>query len=128
MRSTRSSTARAICRARSLRAKSWSSTVAASGRTIRRNFNWARNGLVPTTVGGNHRVLRPIAAPVLYTSANQVGVIVPFGISGSQVPVTVSYNGQFSSPLTASVATAVPAIFTLNYSGSGQAAAVKQER
>jgi uncharacterized protein (TIGR03437 family) len=63
---------------------------------------------------------------VLYTSANQVGAIVPFGISGSQVQVTAVYNGQTSAALPASVATAVPALFTLNASGSGQAAAVNQ--
>src|SRR5262249_27653641 len=53
---------------------------------------------------------------------------VPFGIAGSsQVQITAVYKGQSSGPLTASVATAVPAIFTLNASGSGQAAAINQD-
>ena len=33
-------------------------------------------------------------APVLYTSANQVGVIAPFALNGSNAQVAVLYNGQ----------------------------------
>jgi trimeric autotransporter adhesin len=90
-------------------------------------FQLGSNGLVPTNVAGTFVYFNSIAAPVLYTSTNQVGVIVPFGISGSQVQVTAAYGGQFSAPLTASVATAVPALFTLNNSGTGLAAAVNQD-
>ena len=90
-------------------------------------FQLGSNGLVPTTVAGTTVYFGSIVAPVLYTSANQVGAIVPFGVTGSQVQVSVVYNGQFSASLPASVATAVPALFTLNSSGSGQAAAVNQD-
>jgi uncharacterized protein (TIGR03437 family) len=91
-------------------------------------FTLGANGLVPTAVAGTSVFFGAIAAPVLYTSSNQVGVIVPFGIAGSsQVQVTAVYKGQSSAPLTASVATAVPALFTLNASGSGQAAAINQD-
>ena len=89
-------------------------------------FQLNSSGLIPTTVAGTSVYFNSIAAPVLYTSANQVGAIVPFGISGSQVQVSAVYNGQFSAPLAAGVATAVPALFTLNNSGSGQAAAINQ--
>ena len=47
-------------------------------------------------VAGTSVYFNAIAAPVLYTSANQVAAIVPFGISGSQVQVSAVYNGQFS--------------------------------
>lgn len=90
-------------------------------------YQLGTNGLVPTNVAGTTVYFGSLAAPVLYTSANQVAAIVPFGVSGGQVPVIVAYNGQFSGPLTASIATAVPAIFTLNGSGSGQAAAINQD-
>jgi trimeric autotransporter adhesin len=85
------------------------------------------NGLLPTTASGTTVYFGSIAAPILYTSANQVGAIVPFGVSGSQVAVSIVYNGQFSAAVPASVATAVPAIFTLNMSGSGQAVAINQD-
>jgi trimeric autotransporter adhesin len=89
-------------------------------------FQLGANGLVPTSVAGTSVYFNSLAAPVLYTSANQVGVIVPFGISGSQVQVSATYNGQTSAAFPASVATAVPALFTLNNSGTGQAAAINQ--
>jgi uncharacterized protein (TIGR03437 family) len=90
-------------------------------------FQLGANGLVPTTVAGTSVYFNSLAAPVLYTSLNQVAVIVPFGISGSQVQISTVYNGQFSAPFAASVATAIPSLFTLNNSGSGQAAAVNQD-
>jgi uncharacterized protein (TIGR03437 family) len=89
-------------------------------------FQLGSNGLVPTNVAGTSIYFNSIPAPVLYTSDNQVGAIVPFGVSGSQVQISAVYNGQTSAPLPASVATAVPALFTLNNSGSGQAAAINQ--
>jgi uncharacterized protein (TIGR03437 family) len=89
-------------------------------------FQLGANGLVPTAVAGTSVYFNSLPAPVLYTSANQVGAIVPFGISGSQVQVSAVYNGQTSASFPASVASAVPALFTLNNSGSGQAAAVNQ--
>jgi uncharacterized protein (TIGR03437 family) len=89
-------------------------------------FQLAANGLIPTTVAGTSVYFNSIAAPVLYTSANQLGVIVPFGITGSQVQVSAVYNGQYSASIAASVAATVPALFTLNNSGTGQAAAVNQ--
>jgi uncharacterized protein (TIGR03437 family) len=90
-------------------------------------YQLGANGLVPTTLAGTSVYFNSLAAPVLYTSANQVGVIVPFGITGSQAQVSAVYNGQFSASVAASVAEAVPALFTLNNSGSGQAAAVNQD-
>ena len=48
-------------------------------------FQLGANGLVPTTVGGTTVYFDSISRPMLYTSSNQVGVIVPFGISGPQV-------------------------------------------
>ncbi len=90
-------------------------------------YQLGSNGLVPTSVAGTSVYFGSLSAPVLYTSSNQVAAIVPFGVSGAQVPVLVSYNGQFSSALSAAIATAVPAIFTLNGSGAGQAAAINQD-
>lgn len=90
-------------------------------------FSLTSAGLVPTSVAGTSVFFNNIAAPVLYTSANQVGAIVPFGISGPQAQVAVIYQGQQSSSVVASVATTVPGIFTSNAQGTGQAAAVNQD-
>ena len=67
-----------------------------------------------------------IAAPLLYTSANEVSCIVPFGVSaavGSAVPVSVTYNSLgAASPMLVNVVAANPGLFTMNASGTGQGA------
>jgi uncharacterized protein (TIGR03437 family) len=82
------------------------------------------NGTVPNSVAGTSVFFNGSPAPVLYASATQVGVIVPYGISGSLAQVYVQYQSQTSAPLNLSVATLTPAVFTLDASGSGQAAAI----
>jgi uncharacterized protein (TIGR03437 family) len=83
------------------------------------------NGDVPTSVGGTSVYFNGSPGPVLYASSTQVGAIVPFGLTGATVAtVYVTYQGQSSSPLTASVAPAAPALFTANDAGTGQAAAI----
>ncbi len=93
-------------------------------------------GQVPTSLAGTTVYFGNYAAPLLYTSASQVGAIVPYEVSGtvgnclipcsfvSQVQVFVKYNGDLSATFPVSLATAAPAIFTANSSGQGQAAAI----
>jgi trimeric autotransporter adhesin len=81
------------------------------------------NGTVPASLAGTSVSFNGIAAPVLYASATQVGVVAPFEITGSNVQVSVQYQGQSSAALALSVAPAAPGIFTLNASGQGQAIA-----
>ncbi len=82
------------------------------------------NGGVPNSAGGTSVFFNGAAAPVLYSSANQVAAIVPYGISGSLAQMYVQYQGATSVPFNVSVATVIPGVFTLNSSGSGQAAAI----
>jgi uncharacterized protein (TIGR03437 family) len=82
------------------------------------------DGGVPTSAGGTSVFFNGAAAPVLYSSANQVAAIVPYGISGSLAQMYVQYQGATSVPFNVSVATVIPGVFTLNSSGSGQAAAI----
>ncbi len=84
-------------------------------------------GQVPVITGGTSVYFNGTQAPVLYTTANQVGVIVPFGLTGSKAQVTLQYNGQLTAPVAVNIAPAAPAMFTLNVSGSGQAAALNQD-
>jgi uncharacterized protein (TIGR03437 family) len=82
------------------------------------------NGRVPTGLAGTTVLFNGAPAPILYTSANQVAAVVPYAIAGSsQAQVFAQYQGQTSAAFTASVATAIPALFTLG-SGTGQAAAI----
>ncbi len=82
------------------------------------------NGEVPTSVGGTSVYFNGTAGPMLYASSTQVAAIVPFELTGATAQVYVSYQGMVSASLGVSVAPAVPALFTANNSGTGQAAAV----
>jgi uncharacterized protein (TIGR03437 family) len=61
-------------------------------------------------------------APILYTSASQVSVIVPYSVTGTTADVVVSYAGVASQPVTVSLAGTNPALFTVDASGKGQGA------
>jgi uncharacterized protein (TIGR03437 family) len=86
-------------------------------------YQLASNGTLPTSLAGTSVWFNGIAAPVLYTSATQVGVVAPFEITGSNVQVYVQYQSQSSAALTLPLAPAAPGIFTVNASGQGQATA-----
>jgi uncharacterized protein (TIGR03437 family) len=85
------------------------------------------NGIVTTSLSGTTVAFNGVAAPVIYTSAGQVSAVVPFGITGSTAQVTVQYRGQPPAQATVPVAVAAPALFTADYSGSGQALALNQD-
>jgi uncharacterized protein (TIGR03437 family) len=85
------------------------------------------NGNVPTSVGGTSVYVNGVAAPVLYASANQVAALVPYGISGSLAQMYVQYQNVTSAPFNLSGASQIPAVFTLNSSGTGQAAAINNK-
>jgi uncharacterized protein (TIGR03437 family) len=85
------------------------------------------NGLVPTSLGSTSVYVNGVLAPVLYASANQVAAVVPFGVNGSLSQLYVQFQGVTSAPFNLSVASQIPAIFTLNGSGTGQAAAINNK-
>jgi uncharacterized protein (TIGR03437 family) len=82
------------------------------------------NGSVPSSLAGTSVLFNGAPGPVLYTSANQVAAIAPFGLTGSNVNVSVVYQGQTSSAQLLGIVAAAPAIFTANSSGTGPAAAI----
>jgi uncharacterized protein (TIGR03437 family) len=79
---------------------------------------------VPTAAGGTSVYVNGAAAPMIYASATQVAAVVPYGISGSIAQLYVQSQNQTSAPFNVSVASQIPAVFTLNGSGAGQAAAI----
>jgi uncharacterized protein (TIGR03437 family) len=84
------------------------------------------NGAVPLSVASTSVYFNGAQAPVLYSSATQVAAIVPYEISGSSAQVYVTFLGQTSASATVPVTAVSPALFSLNGSGQGQAAAVDQ--
>jgi uncharacterized protein (TIGR03437 family) len=68
-----------------------------------------------------------IAAPVIYLQSDQINAVTPFGISGPVARIAVQSSNQTVGPATMNVFDAVPALFTLDGSGKGQAAALNQD-
>jgi uncharacterized protein (TIGR03437 family) len=84
------------------------------------------NGALSTTLAGTQVLFNNKPAPIIYTSAGQVSVIAPVSFASlPTVDVTVTYQGVTSNAPTFQVKPANPAIFTLNASGTGDAAIVE---
>jgi uncharacterized protein (TIGR03437 family) len=69
-----------------------------------------------------------VAAPIIYASAGQTSVMVPYGVAGRPTTnIVVEYLGVQSNALPYSVASSSPGIYTANASGSGQGAILNQD-
>jgi uncharacterized protein (TIGR03437 family) len=83
---------------------------------------------VSTVLAGTRVLFDGMPAPLLYTSAAQVAVVVPYSVSGhARTQVQVEYLGQLSYAVTVPVAESDPAIFTADASGKGTAAALNED-
>jgi uncharacterized protein (TIGR03437 family) len=82
-------------------------------------------GYASTTLGNETVTIAGVNAPILFISADQVTVQVPYEVAlGGGFPVVVN-NGTNPPALgTVNIAAAAPGIFTSDGSGSGEAAAV----
>ena len=79
--------------------------------------------LVANSLQGVHVLFDGVPAPVLYASAGQVNVVVPYAVSGeSATQVQLEYLGALSAPMSLPVAATTPGIFTLDASGAGPGA------
>lgn len=86
------------------------------------------SGNYGTQAGGTTVKIGGYPATVLYSSATQVAAIVPYELGlGSLVQAVVSFNGQTTLNAPLNVSPAAPGVFTVNGSGTGQAAAVNQD-
>jgi uncharacterized protein (TIGR03437 family) len=85
-------------------------------------------GLVTTFLAGTRVLVDGIPSPLIYAQAGQANVVVPHAVSGrSSVQVRIEAQGQTSNALTVPVAQAAPGVFTLDSSGTGQAAVLNQD-
>ncbi len=85
------------------------------------------DGFVSRTLAGVQVFFSGIPAPLIYTSATQTAVVVPYGVSQGSTVMTVSYSGKVSAPVSLPVSTTTPGLFTANSGGYGQAAALNQD-
>jgi uncharacterized protein (TIGR03437 family) len=85
------------------------------------------NGNLTDTTGGTSVTFDGTPAPIIYSLAGQISLIVPYSVAGKTTSqMQVAYNGQQSTPLAIPIVEAVPGLFTANGSGSGNAAAFNQ--
>ena len=86
------------------------------------------SGKVATSVAGTSVLFDGVPAPVVYASAGQTSVVVPYGVAGKATTrVFVQYNGQISTGIQLNVTDSSPALLTANSSGLGTVVAVNQD-
>jgi uncharacterized protein (TIGR03437 family) len=86
------------------------------------------DGTLATQVEGTRILFESYAAPILYTSATQVNVVVPYEVSGmSTVRIVAEYQGVRSPAMMQQTAATAPGIFTTTQNGQGQGAVLNQD-
>ena len=87
-----------------------------------------RSGRVATFLGDTQVLFNGVAAPLLVALSHQLNAVVPQSVAGaSSVDVVATQGGHVSSIWTLPVSTSDPALFTLDGSGHGQAAALNAD-
>ena len=77
---------------------------------------------LPTAGPATSVTINGTPAPILYTSATQVGVLVPQSTSGATAQVVLTFGALVSQGTTVAVVAADPGLFSIASSGHGQGA------
>jgi uncharacterized protein (TIGR03437 family) len=98
------------------------------GPTVLAGAQLDSRGYISTLNSGTQVLFDGVAAPVIYTQAAQVSVVVPYEVSGkTSTQVRVAYQGQTSNTVSVGVLAVLPSIFTADSSGNGPASAINQD-
>lgn len=82
---------------------------------------------IATLVAGTRVLFDGVPAPIVYTVAGQISLVVPYGVQNKAFTrIVVEYNNVKSRPLTVPVAAVAPGVFTIS-GGTGQAVVVNQD-
>ena len=85
-------------------------------------------GHLPTSLEGVQVLFNGAPVPILYADASQVNAIAPFSLQpGAPVEIQVRYQNAVTSVLRPVVEAAVPALFSLDSSGTGRALVFNQD-
>ena len=85
-------------------------------------------GAAPVTqLSGVAVLFNGVAGQILYASSGQISVVAPPSLSGTAVQVVVIDRSLSSAAFNGALASAAPALFTADTSGTGQAAALNQD-
>jgi uncharacterized protein (TIGR03437 family) len=84
--------------------------------------------LVANSLAGVQVFFDGVPAPLLYASAGQVNVVVPYSVAGqSSTVLQLEYLGALSSPITLQVAATTPGVFSIAGSGHGPGAILNSD-
>ena len=98
------------------------------GPSTLKTLQLTNSGTVDTNLGGTQVFFDGYPAPIIYSSATQVSVIVPYEIAGAgTTSMLIEYQGIRSSTVTVPVLDSLPGIFTSSALGYGQGAIVNQD-
>jgi uncharacterized protein (TIGR03437 family) len=75
-----------------------------------------------TALAGSQVMVNGKPAPILYASPTQVGVQIPYEITGTSATIGVSVAGRASTPATVEISPAAPGIFAVSSDGKGAGA------
>lgn len=85
-------------------------------------------GIASTSLLGVRVLFNDFPAPLLMVSGSEIRAVVPYEVAKlSTVWMAVENQAQTSLPVSVNVVEALPGIFTLDSSGTGQAAAVNED-
>ncbi len=84
-------------------------------------------GFVDSLTGDTMVLFDGVPAPLIYASAGQTSVIVPYGVKGPSTQMVVAYQGRQSDAVTLPVAAAAPGLFAANSAGSGPGAILNED-
>ena len=91
-------------------------------------FTLDSSGAVATNYNGTQVLFDGKPAPLLYSSPSRTTLVVPYEVADRQsTNIEVAYNGARPAAWGMPIAPSAPAIFTLDGSGMGQAAALNQD-
>lgn len=76
----------------------------------------------PSTVGGVTVTIGGLPAAIYFVSAGQIDCLVPYGVTGSSVNVSVNNGGTVSNTVTIPLAKTSPGIFSLDTTGTNDGA------
>jgi uncharacterized protein (TIGR03437 family) len=83
---------------------------------------------VSRNLAGTRVLFDGVEAPIIYTSAGQVSAVVPYRLAGAKTTsLVVEYQGVRSAPLVLPIRPSRMALFTLDSSGGGPAAALNAD-
>ena len=95
--------------------------------TIVLGSSFGANGRLTTTLGGASATINNVPAPLFYSTPGQLGIQIPFNVTGTSATIRVTVAGQTSAPRTVSIDTVAPGIFTTTADGRGAAAVLHQD-